>query len=133
MQKYSNTNIILVNIPQRHDLVKDSRINLEIQALSTKLGKIASLFSHVTLIDIDFNRMYFTKHGLHLNNAGKEGLAKLIATHIDKLVNDVNKTKPTIVLNWKEETTNVRINETNNHKLKQKLTEDDLSTAPDSH
>ena len=41
------------------------------KALSTKLGKIASLFSHVTLIDIDFNRKCFTKHGLHLNNAGK--------------------------------------------------------------
>jgi len=132
MQKYSNTNIILVNIPQRYDLEKDSRINLEIQALSTKLGKIASLFSHLTLIDIDFNRKYFTKHGLQLNNAGKEGLAKLIATHIDKLVNDINKTKPTTVLNWKEETTNVRISVTNNHKPKQKLTEDNLSTAPDS-
>ena len=86
MQKYSNTNIIFVNIPQRHDLAKYSRTNLEIQAFNTKLSKIATQFSHVTLTEIDFNRNYFTKHGLHLNNAGKEWLANLIASHIDKLV-----------------------------------------------
>jgi len=86
MQKYNNTNIIFVNIPQRHDLAKYSRTNLEIQAFNTKLSKIATQFSHVTLTEIDFNRNYFTKHGLHLNNAGKEWLANLIASHIDKLV-----------------------------------------------
>ena len=72
MQKYNNTNIIIVNIPKRHDLTKDSRTNLEIQAFNAKLSKIATQFSHVTLIKIDFNRKYFTNHGLHLNNAGKE-------------------------------------------------------------
>ena len=86
MQKYNNTNIIFVNIPQRHDLAKDSRTNVEIQAFKTKLSKTATLFSHVTLMEIDFNRKYFTKHGLHLNNAGKEWFAKLIVSQIDKLV-----------------------------------------------
>jgi len=74
MQKYNNTNMIFVNIPQRHDLAKDSRTNLEIQAFNAKLSNTAKLFSHVTLVEIDFNRKYFTKHGLHLNNAGKSGL-----------------------------------------------------------
>ena len=78
-----------------------SRTNLEIQAFNTKLSKIATLFSHVTLVEIDFNRKYYTKHGLHLNNAGKEWLAKLIASQIDKLISDINKTEPIIALNWK--------------------------------
>jgi len=107
----------------------DSRTNLEIQAFNTKLSKIATLFSHVTLIKIDFNRKYFTKHGLHLNNAGKEWLAKLIASQIDKLVRDINKTQPIIALNWKEETTNVSINVTNNHKPNLMLNEDDFSNV----
>jgi lysophospholipase L1-like esterase len=85
-QKNNNTNIIFVNIPQTHDLAKYSRTNLEIQTFNTKLNKTATLFSHVTLIEIDFNRKYYTKHGLHLNNAGKEWLAKLIASQIDRLV-----------------------------------------------
>jgi len=64
---------------------------------------------------------------LHLNNAGKEWLAKLIASQIDKLVSDINKTEPIIALNWKEETINVSINVTNNHKPNLMLTEDGFS------
>jgi len=125
MQKYNNTSIVFVNIPQRHDLPKDSRTNLEIQAFNAKLSKIATLFSHVTLVKIDFNRKYYTKHGLHLNNAGKEWLAKLIASQIDKPVSDNNKTEPTIALNWKEESIDV----TNSHKPNLMLTEDDFSNV----
>ena len=41
MQKYNNTNIIVANISHRHDLAKDSRTNLEIQAFNAKQSKIA--------------------------------------------------------------------------------------------
>jgi len=46
---------------------------------------------------------------------------------IDKLVSDINKTEPIIAPNWKEETTNVSINVTNNAKPNLMLTEDDFS------
>jgi len=91
------------------------------------------------------NRKYFTKHGLHLNNAGKERFAKLTATQIDKLINNinplnaelnpiccllaligaqhilhgsrirVNRNETVIALNWKEETTNKSTNVTDNY------------------
>jgi len=77
-QKYMNTNIIMVNIPLRYDLAMNSQINLEIQDFNNKLSKRAKLFSHVDLVETNFNRKYFTKHGLHLNNVGKE-LANVIA------------------------------------------------------
>jgi hypothetical protein len=76
------------------DIAKDSRTNLEIQAFNAKLSKITKSFRHVTLVEIDINRKYFTKHGLLLNNAGKEWLAKLIASQIDKLTNDIKKLNP---------------------------------------
>jgi len=50
----------------------------------------------------------------------------LIASQIDKLVSDINKIEPIIALNWKEETTNVSINITNNHKPNLMITEDDF-------
>jgi hypothetical protein len=50
---------------------------------------------------MDFNRKQFTKHGLHLNNAEKEWLAKLTASQIDKVTNNINKTEHVIALNWK--------------------------------
>jgi lysophospholipase L1-like esterase len=71
MQKYNNTNIIVVNIPHRHDLAKASRANFEIQAFNAKLSKIANSCRHVSLVAKDFNGKHFTKHGLHLNNARK--------------------------------------------------------------
>ena len=40
MQKYNNTNIIVVNIPHRHDLAKDSRTNFEIQAFNPQTKQI---------------------------------------------------------------------------------------------
>lgn len=129
IQKYNNTNIIMLNIPHRHDLAKDSKTNFEIQAFNTKLNKTASLFSHVTLCEINFTREYFTKHGLHLNNAGKERLAKLIASQANKLVSDFNKTEPIIALNWKEETTNMSINVTNNHQPNLILAEEGFSNV----
>jgi glutathione peroxidase-family protein len=50
MQKYNNTKLIVVNIPHRHYLAKDSRTNLEIQAFNAKLSKITKSFRHVTLV-----------------------------------------------------------------------------------
>jgi lysophospholipase L1-like esterase len=101
MQKYNNTNIIVVNIPHRHDLAKDSKTNLEIQAFNAKLSKITKSFRYATLVEMDFNRKHFTEHGLHLNNAGKEWLAKLIVTQIEKLINNINKIEPVTALNWR--------------------------------
>ena len=75
---------------------------------------------------MDSNRKYFTKHGLHLNNAGKEWLAKLIATQIDKLINNINNIEPVIALNWKEKTTNEHIKLSDNH-IPNLLTTDNLS------
>lgn len=43
------------------------------------------LSTRVTRIDVDQNRQYFTKQGLHLNGLGKEIICKQIATIIDKL------------------------------------------------
>ena len=37
IQKYSNTNIVIVNIPHRHDLMKFDKMNLRIQAYNSKL------------------------------------------------------------------------------------------------
>jgi hypothetical protein len=76
---------------------------------------------------MDLNREHFTKHGLHLNNAGKKGLAKLIASQIDKLINNINKIERVTALNWKDEATNVSINATDNHKPNMMSTEDNFS------
>jgi lysophospholipase L1-like esterase len=80
MQKYNNTNIIIVNIPHRYDTDRNSMTNLEIQAFNRNLKKMAKVFSHVAIVEIAVNRKCFTQHGMHLNKIVKEWLSKLIAT-----------------------------------------------------
>jgi len=86
IQTYNNTNIVILGIPHRFDLKKDSRINLEIQKINTKLRVVANSFRHVSMIEMEPKRGLFTKHGLHFNKAGKEKLAKSIANLINQTV-----------------------------------------------
>jgi hypothetical protein len=51
----------------------------------------------------------------------------LIASKIDKLINNTNKIEPVTALNWKEEATNVSINATDNQEPNMMSTEDDFS------
>ena len=53
------------------------------------------------------NKKYYTKHGPHLNNVGKEWLARSIANLINMFAYNNNKVEPIIVLHWKEESINI--------------------------
>jgi len=123
-QKYVNTNIIMVSIPPRHDIAMDSQINFEIQDFNMKLCKSAKLFRHVELVEMNFNRKYFTKHGFYLNNAGKEGLAKVIASQINKIINCSSNENPVISLQWKEESIDKSIIVNTTHSSTQKTAVD---------
>ena len=104
IQENTHSNIIIVNIPPRHDVERNSIINLEIQATNMKLNKIANVYNTVMIVDTNLHRKCFTRHGLHLNKYGKEWLAKQIATHIYTLVENNTKSTPIIPLKWKIET-----------------------------
>lgn len=115
IQKYNNTNIIIVNIPHRYDLANAAKTNFCIQDYNSKLNKILKAFKHVTLVEMSTNRRHFTKHGFHINNSGKEWFAKLIATQIEMLIQSTKKSELVIPLNWKVETTTLNITPDNKH------------------
>ena len=103
MQKYNNTNIIVVNIPHTYDMDRNSVTNLEIQAFNRTPNKMTKVFSHVAILEIDLHRKYFTQHGMHLNKGLQIWVAsrKLLATQICRLVKRNNRDVPVIALNWK--------------------------------
>jgi hypothetical protein len=103
IQRFRNINIIVVNVPHRYDLNRNSAINQEIQEFNNKLKKIARVFSQVVIVETDLDRKYFTRHGLHLNNRGKEYLSKLIATQINRLIHGKKQDVPAVPLNWTDE------------------------------
>jgi hypothetical protein len=71
-----NINVILAEVPMRNDIGVGSPINEQIKNYNKKLHKVTKRFKHVKLTRVTTNREHFTKHGLHLNNKGKEIMSK---------------------------------------------------------
>ena len=69
--------------------------------INRKLDKQMKTFQHASTVEVTSNRELFTKHGLHLNNKGKEQVAKTIASSI-KEVFKLQEKDPT-KMSWKEE------------------------------
>ena len=70
---------------------------------------MANSFNHITLLEWNRNREYFTEHGMHLNKRGKGLVSKLPALEIMKL-KELKKTTP-IRLGWKVEQKQVATSE----------------------
>jgi hypothetical protein len=60
IQENIYSNIIIVNIPLRHDIGNNSITNLEIHATNMKLNKVAKAYNNVTIIDSNLCRKCFT-------------------------------------------------------------------------
>ena len=71
IKTYNRTNIALANVPVRYDLSYYSQINKGIRSYNRKLLEIADEHKQVALIEIDIDRKYHTRHGLHFNKQGK--------------------------------------------------------------
>jgi len=85
IQNNCNTNIIIFGVLYRYDLVEYSRVNRAIQVFNCKLKKVATSFNYVTILECNYNREYFTNHGMHLNGSDKRLVSKQLASDISKL------------------------------------------------
>jgi hypothetical protein len=95
----SHTNIIVVNVPYRYNLLKSSYANGETALLNRKFEKYLKLFNWVTLLTTDGSTRNFTKHGMHLNNLGKSNVSKQIVKCILGTLKEIPKAL--ITLDWK--------------------------------
>jgi hypothetical protein len=98
IERVNNINIILTSVPYRHDLMDFSDVNNKIKSFNSKLLKLAKIYTHVSIIETVNNRLLFTKHGLHLNESGKELLTNQLVLRIFSMLNEV-KVKP-ISIGW---------------------------------
>ena len=112
--KYNNTNILMVTLPFRHDLAITSKTNVAIRAYNSKLKNISNAYKHVSVVDMSSIRSHYTKHGLHMNNTGKEWFAKQVASQIQMLNKLLNEPKSVIPLEWKEVVTTLHNTTSNN-------------------
>ena len=55
----NHTNIILINVPYRHDVRDYSHVNNTIKSFNSKLPKLAKIVSHVSIMEIVNNRLIY--------------------------------------------------------------------------
>jgi len=67
--------------------------------MNRKLHKLTKDMHHVSVTDTNLARNDFTRHGLHMNSAGKDKIAKIIR---HKITNLLTSQIPPISLKWKK-------------------------------
>ena len=97
VQSNNHTNIILINLPHRFDLIQSSCVKSEIRSFNRKLMKSTKSHKHVSILEMCSDKKHFTNHGLHLNSLGKKVMEKKIISHTYALL-DKKKNTP-IILN----------------------------------
>jgi hypothetical protein len=92
---------ILVRVPHQYDLPDWSCVNYEVETFSRKLMKPVKPFKHVKVVKIlvDLEREFYTKHGQHMKNMGKEKVVVKIAQAVTTILQE-QKREP-ISLYWK--------------------------------
>jgi len=70
-------NVTVMSAPYRHDLDSDSCVNKEVTVCNRKpKKKHLKVFDNTQIIEVDPQRELYTCHGLHMNQNGKEQMAK---------------------------------------------------------
>jgi len=64
-------NIVLANVPIRYYLSYYSQENKGISSFNKNLMEITKDHKQIAPIEIDIDRKYHTRHGLHFNKLGK--------------------------------------------------------------
>jgi lysophospholipase L1-like esterase len=79
VESTKHTNIILLEVPHRFDLIYESCVNKEVRKFNCRLRNLMEVYEHTMVIQVSMDRNAFTKHGQHMNMKGKEELANRIA------------------------------------------------------
>ena len=84
-KRLTHTNIVVASVPHCYDLLASSKVHQEICKFNRKLKKYVKLDTHVTVLDVDPDRSYFTNHGLHFNSKGKTNVCMQLKSVVEKL------------------------------------------------
>jgi hypothetical protein len=82
----SNTNVMIVKVPLRHDLMASSCVNNEVETFNNKFYNIMENKDNMRILDHQATREDFTRHGLHLNGTDKNKVVKLMSQKICQLL-----------------------------------------------
>ncbi|KAG8332489.1 intercellular trafficking and secretion [Homalodisca vitripennis] len=73
------TKVVIVNLPNRYDLVDWSCVNKAVRETNQRLQELSRKYENVILVEASkAERHWHTRQGLHLNHRGKKGLSEMI-------------------------------------------------------
>jgi hypothetical protein len=67
----SESNVILINAPHRHDLIPNSCVNKEEAKYNRLMKKVVKQNPNIQLLELELDRSHFTNHGMHTNSKGQ--------------------------------------------------------------
>ena len=62
------------------------------------MRKVVKQYTNVKFLEVDLDRTYFTRHGMHLNPKGKEFLSHQLAVQVDLIF--IKSQSPPIPIPW---------------------------------
>jgi hypothetical protein len=71
LKRTSSTNVLILHVPHRLDLVNSSCVNKESIVYNRKLQKIVKISNHVQIQTMSRDRTCYTKHVMHMNSLRK--------------------------------------------------------------
>ena len=77
-----------MSAPHRYDLEPNSCVNKEVKVCNRKLKKYLKVLNNVHILEVDTDREFYTRHGLHMNQAGKEQVAYKIMNTIKTILSE---------------------------------------------
>jgi uncharacterized protein (DUF111 family) len=77
-----HTNIILMKVPHRHDLIQNSCVNKEVKKCNSRIRKRMNVHENAEVLQVNLDSSDFTKVGQHMNTMGKELIVKRIVEAI---------------------------------------------------
>jgi hypothetical protein len=78
-------------VPTRYDLSYHDKVNKGIRSYNEKLREMTKQHTQVALIEIDIDKKYHTRHGLHFNKLGKLLFANKITRMIHQILSNKQK------------------------------------------
>jgi len=70
-EEKDEVNLVLMKSPPRHDLIPTSCVKSEVLKFNRQMEKKMKSYDNLKLFDTDFDRIFFTSQGQHLNTLGK--------------------------------------------------------------
>ena len=85
-ESMKHSNVIVMTVPYRHDLERNSCVNHDVKVFNRKLKKHLKVHYNTCVLKVDKERKLFTRHSLHMNLKSKEHVAYKITRGIKAIL-----------------------------------------------